>query len=552
MSAISFSAAGRSLFLRAVSREAPDMVIIGGGITGAGIALDAASRGMRVLLVEKDDFASGTSSRSTKLIHGGLRYLKQLEFGLVREVGKERAIVLRNAPHLVIPEPMLLPVIKGGSLGKTSTALGIWLYETLAGVSREQRGRMLHREATLQQEPLLDPGAVLGGALYTEYRTDDARLTIEVIKTAVAKGAYAVNYACVTGLIKEAGRLKGVRVKDILSGEEYAIEAKIVVNAAGPWVDQLRETDGSKTGKTLRLTKGVHIVVPHVRLPVSQPVYFDTPDGRMIFAIPRDSITYIGTTDTEYTGSPDRPAVTGEDARYLLDAVNALFPRAKLAMNDIESTWGGLRPLIHAEGKSPSELSRKDELFASPSGMLSIAGGKLTGYRKMAERVVNRVASILRESEGRTFPACHTDRLVLSGGGFPGRGALPAYIETQTSHAREIGGTVRQIAQLVARYGSNTEIIIERAFSLRTSTADKTDILTRAEIVYTIEQEMAVLPEDFWIRRTGALYFNRPGLLEHFERYYPVFAQFAGYNTDEAAAHKSRFMKLLAMPVVSS
>ena len=281
-----FSASERLNLLNAAENDVVDLVIIGGGITGAGIALDAASRGMSVFLVEKNDFASGTSSRSTKLIHGGLRYLKQFEFGLVRQVGKERAILYKNAMHLVLPEPMLLPVLKGGSLGKRSTAIGLWVYEWLAGVPSNQRRRMLSAEASLLTEPLLNERVLLGGAVYTEYRTDDSRLTISVLKSAVNAGAMAINHATVSRLLKENDRMCGVEVREELSQRIFTIRARCVVNAAGPWVDELRELDGSRKGKSLHLTKGVHLVVAHSRLPVKQSIYFDSPDKRMIFAIP--------------------------------------------------------------------------------------------------------------------------------------------------------------------------------------------------------------------------------------------------------------------------
>ena len=371
--------------------ERYDLLVIGGGITGAGIALDAAARGMKTALIEKNDFAFGTSSRSTKLIHGGLRYLKQLEFGLVKEVGSERAIVHKLAPHLVVPEKMLLPLSEKRGLGYLLTSVGLKIYDWLAGVKAEDRRRMLTKQQTLKYEPLLRKDDVKGGAIYAEYRTDDARLTLEIVKTALVQGADLISYCKAEDFIYDSNMLSGVMVADQLSLLKFKIYAKAIVNAAGPWVDELRDINKSNEGKHLHLTKGVHIVVPHVRFPVKQAIYISVDDGRMIFAIPRGRATYIGTTDTSYDGDKDEVITTSEDAAYLIHAVNMNFPLASLQLSDIESSWAGLRPLIFEEGKSASELSRKDEIFESPTGLISIAGGKLTSYRKMAERVVNLV-----------------------------------------------------------------------------------------------------------------------------------------------------------------
>ena len=287
-----FSLSSRDKIISSLSADHFDLLVIGGGITGCGIALDAALRGMKVALVEKSDFASGTSSRSTKLIHGGLRYLKQLEFKLVRDVGSERAIVFRNARHIVIPEKMLLPIIKNGSLGKGPTSLALWVYDYLAGVRKDEMRKMLSKEETLREEPLLNKEKVTAGGVYYEYRTDDSRLVIELAKSAVSHGALCLNYAAVNELIYDDSKMAcGVKVKDALTGETFDIQDTKIVNAEGPFVDLIRKTDQSLYGKRLQLTKGVHIVFPYEKLPLQRAAYFDVSDGRMIFAIPRDGIT---------------------------------------------------------------------------------------------------------------------------------------------------------------------------------------------------------------------------------------------------------------------
>lgn len=488
-----------------------DLLIIGGGITGAGIALDAVKRGMKVALVEKNDFAWGTSSRSTKLIHGGLRYLKQLEIALVKEVGTERAIVHHNAPHLVIPEKMLLPIVKKGSLGKFSTSIGLAVYDFLAGVKSSERRKMLSKEATKKSEPLLNTEKLLAGALYYEYRSDDARLTIEIMKKAVSYGAVCLNYAEAHELLQENEKIEGVRVFDHVEQNNFNIKATKVVNAAGPWVDLLRKKDNSLQGKRLQLTKGVHLVVPHEKLPIKQAVYFDVKDGRMIFVIPRNGKTYIGTTDTVYNKAIDHPQTNADDAKYLLDAVNKMFPTVNLKMGHIESTWAGLRPLIHEDGKSPSELSRKDEIFISDSGLISIAGGKLTGYRKMAERVVNLVSKQIRKESDQKFAKSSTENETLCGGNFENQQAITDYIIRLTGEAKQINLNVNHIKDWVYKYGTNSDEILEIAYNIYKDEKLEADLLAlSAEIIYGIRHEMVLSIADFMIRRTGRLYFERP------------------------------------------
>ncbi len=496
-----FSARKRAQYIQQLQSEQFDLLVVGGGITGAGIALDAITRGLKVCLIEKSDFASGTSSRSTKLIHGGLRYLKQLEFGIVREVGQERAILYKNAPHIVIPERMLLPIVEGGTLGKYATSLGLYVYDRLAGVEKDERRNMLNKEETIQKEPLLNTSILKGGGLYVEYRSDDARLTIEVMKSAVERGALCVNYiACTDFTQDDNGKINGAISKDVFTNHSFTIKAKKIINACGPWVDTLRKIDHSLKKKRLHLTKGIHIVIKKERLPLKQAVYFDVEDGRMIFAIPRGKKVYIGTTDTNYNESIDAPYATNEDVVYTLNAANHMFPTAHLKIEDVESTWAGLRPLIHEDGKSPSDLSRKDEIFISDSGLISIAGGKLTGFRKMAERSVNVVCKQLKIEEQRNFDKCTTEHIKLSGGN------LDKY---PNDYARDLQDDFKQfylddVLDLVLKYGSNTMHILALA-----QTEFQNDLLL-AEVEYSIENEMTNSLSDFVVRRTGRLYFERP------------------------------------------
>ena len=498
-----FSYLNRKEIVSSLAGQSYDLIIIGGGITGAGIALDASSRGLKTALVEKSDFAFGTSSRSTKLIHGGLRYLKQLEFGLVKEVGSERAVVHRLAPHLVVPEKMLLPLSEKKGLGYWLTSIGLKVYDWLAGVKQEDRRRMLTKIQTLKSEPLLRKDDVKGGAIYAEYRTDDARLTIEIIKAAVKHGATILSYCQAVDFVYNGEQISGVQVKDQFSGSSFTVNAKVVVSAAGPWVDDLREINKSKTGKRLHLTKGVHIVVAHSRFPVKQAIYFDVEDGRMIFAIPRGRITYIGTTDTNYTGDKDRVFTTRDDAQYLIAAVNSTFPSVTLSLDDIESSWAGLRPLIHEEGKSASELSRKDEIFESPSGLFSMAGGKLTGYRKMAERVVNLV--IKKHFDDRNLAPCRTETIKLAGDKFSGVKDVKKF-QQSISDKLDALGLPGAANYLVENFGMQADEIINLVRTIKDSPPALA--LLRAQLSFCMQHEMICNLQDFFVRRTGLIYFD--------------------------------------------
>jgi len=502
-----FSSIDRTEIFDKLQAEEYDLLIVGGGITGAGIALDAASRGLRVALAEMQDFAAGTSSRSTKLVHGGLRYLKQFEVKMVAEVGKERAIVYENGPHVTTPEWMLLPIYKGGTFGSFTTSIGLRVYDYLAGVKRSERRKMLKAGATLQKEPLLKKQGLLGGGYYVEYRTDDARLTIEVMKRAVEFGAVAMNYAKVEKLVYENGRVRGALVKDLTTGREGAIRAKAIVNATGPWVDTLREMDGSNHGKKLRLSKGIHLVIDQSRFPLRQAVYFDTDDKRMVFAIPRDGKTYVGTTDTFYDGDKARPAMTEADRRYVIDAINFMFPDARIMEKDVESSWAGIRPLIYEEGKNPSEISRKDEIWVSDSGLITIAGGKLTGYRKMAE---DTMAVVEKSLQGRVkMNASRTKDMPISGGNVGGSAGFGLYAAAEAEKGTAAGLTREESLRIARFYGSNAERVFRGGDGAQGEARRHglpLDVYMRTK--YAVEEEMAVKPVDFFVRRTGALFFG--------------------------------------------
>ncbi len=542
------SSLNRKEQLENIVKETFDIIIIGGGITGAGIALDAASRGMKVLLIEMQDFAGGTSSRSTKLIHGGLRYLQQFEVKMVADVGKERAIVYENGPHVTTPEWMLLPFHKGSNLGPFTTNIGLRVYDFLAGVKRGERREMLSIKGTLTKEPLVKKHELKGAGYYVEYKTDDARLTVEVIKKAAEYGAVALNYVKAADFIyDENNQITSITGIDQITKKSYELKGKKIINASGPWVDEIREKDGSKKGKTLLLTKGIHLVFDKESFPLQQAVYFDTPDKRMVFAIPRAGKTYVGTTDTVFEGDIIHPLVTKEDRDYVLKAIDYMFPELGISAADVESSWAGLRPLIAEEGKnSPSEISRKDEIFVSDTGLISIAGGKLTGYRKMAEQIVDLVAAQFKEARGILYSASTTKHLPISGGEVGGAQGFQNFKASKLKEAINIGITESVASNLIQTYGSNVDVLF-KCYEESNRTAEKYNIdpLVFAELTYAMEYEAVYKPSDFFVRRTGALYFNIAFVKQTKEQIIHYMAEQLAWTEQQTKSYREELKQLL-------
>ncbi|MBF2556471.1 glycerol-3-phosphate dehydrogenase/oxidase [Listeria marthii] len=511
-----FSAFDRETIERNLQEEKFDLVIVGGGITGAGIALDATSRGMSVALVEMGDFASGTSSRSTKLVHGGLRYLQQFEIKEVADLGKERAIVYENGPHVTTPEWMMLPFHKGGNMGKTTASFGIRLYDYLAGVKKNERRKILSAKETLAKNPFVKKDGLKGSGYYVEYRTDDARLTIEVMKKAVELGANAINYTKAEHFLYDDNKqVVGVTVTDRLSGKAYDIKGHRVINAAGPWVDKVRKLDYATNNKHLRLTKGIHLVIDKQKFPMEQAVYFDTPDGRMVFAIPRDKKVYVGTTDTVYDEAVINPKALESDHNYVIKAINYMFPDVHITEKDIESSWAGVRPLIYEEGKDPSEISRKDEVWFSESGLITMAGGKLTGYRKMAEKLLDDVSKSLAKETGKKYKPVQTKHLPISGGDIGGSEHLEAFLSKKAKEGNNrFGWTLEEGREMAKRFGSNIDQLFTYAQEHKDQNETTLPNSLYAELRYSIQHEAVTTPIDFLLRRTGYLLFDMPYLLE--------------------------------------
>ena len=485
--------------LRELESREFDLAIVGGGITGAGIARAASLRGLSVAVLEAEDFASGTSSRSSKLIHGGLRYLAMGDVALVRESALERKAVHRLAPHLAEPRWMVLPTRGRASLLKFQAAVAT--YEKLGAVENADLHQNWDSDALEREEPLLRRDRWPHACAYREYLTDDARLVLANLRAAVRSGAVALNHLAVTGTPIEGGRISGVEAHCSESGAEVRVRARCVVNAAGPWVEAVRRLAQPEVPDWLHLSKGVHVGLPIERLPLRHMLVMAAPDRRTIFVIPRDGVVYVGTTDTSYpAGAEIWPAVTRADVEYLLAPLSEYFSVDPFTPEDVVCAWSGLRPLIAEPGKKAKDLSRKDEIHVGESGLVSIAGGKLTGYRPMAESALDKVALVL----GRELPSAPS---VLSAGpGSAGAGDEPALpggdfegsIEALgASLAGETGLSQGAALRLVRLYGTESRGVVgEDARELAPGSG-----VLEGEVDWAVLREGAATLEDAIYRR---------------------------------------------------
>ncbi|HTU20903.1 MAG TPA: glycerol-3-phosphate dehydrogenase [Gemmataceae bacterium] len=485
----------------ALTDGACDLLIIGGGITGAGVALDAATRGLRVALIDKGDFASGTSSLSSKLIHGGLRYLEHGDFHLVYEALHERGRLLRNAPHLVHPLRFVLPFYDGARVPAWQFRIGLVLYDVLAGGRNIRRSRANSLSRLRHEFPGLRPEGLRGGAEYFDAQMDDARLCLEVLRTAALHGAILANYI-------EAVAFDGpncVRVRDHRGGREFSIAAKQVLNATGPWGDAVRRLAGDESGPLLRPTKGVHLIAADRGLRTAF-LLLHPADGRVFFVLPWLNKTLLGTTDTVCEDSPDELRVTPEDVAYLLEGFNHYFMEA-LSAADVLGSFAGLRPLIRARPGEPSDLSREFQVHTSPSGLLTAAGGKYTTYRHMAEIITDTIVRRLGLPR-----RCRTRSLRLDGApDQPWEQFAPTAAATLTTRCHLDAETARHLVGCYGRRALEVADYLDRDPALRQRVVPGEPVVL-AEFAYQRDHEMALIPADFLLRRTRIGLFH-PELL---------------------------------------
>ncbi len=489
-----FSAKTRESNLQRFQQEPFDILIVGGGITGAGIARDAAMRGYSVALIDKGDFASGTSSKSSKLVHGGVRYLELFEFGLVFEASRERRTLWQIAPHLVRPLPFLFPVYRDARWPAWMINLGLWMYDGLALFRNYKRHEMLSNREIARRMPGIDVRNINGGAHYYDGQVDDARLTLETIRAAHRHGAVIASYVQADELLKKDGKVVGVQAHDVLHGAKLDLHGRVVVNATGPWTDRLLQLDDPHAPSRMRTTKGIHIIVPREKIGGDSAVTFPAhSDGRIMFVIPWGRFSIVGTTDTDYDDNPDGVHADAADVDYVLAAAQHAFPGAPLQRSDIISAYAGLRPLVLQQGKSATKTSREHEIWTTASGLETIAGGKLTTHRSMAEELVNRVGKRLRVEFNVVPPRpCLTARVPLVDvQGEVSSNTLPPDVMDHLTqfHGPEIGSVLR-IAQGDPHL---SKPIVEGLPYIW------------AEVQYAIEQEMAMTVTDVLERRLHIL-----------------------------------------------
>lgn len=523
-----------------------DVLVVGGGITGAGIARDAASRGLRVALVEMNDLAYGTSSRSTKLVHGGLRYLEQGDIGLVFESVNERRVLMKMAPHLVTPLGFLFPVFVGAKRGLPLVNTGMWMYDALSLFRSPKLHKTVSAEELPIEEPCLRTEGVAGAPLYYDCATDDARLTVEVALAAVELGANVVTWARAEGFVHEGGRLVGAKVRCGLSGAVKDVRAKVVVNATGPWTDRTLAMGNARSPELLRPTKGIHIVVPYAKLPLGHAVLCAHPsDARVLFAIPWGDRTYVGTTDTDFEGDPADVAATAEDVRYLLEVARHYFPRHPIAEADVIATWAGLRPLLAppSETVSESQVSREHSVLVREDGLVTIAGGKLTTFRLMAQEVVDEVVARLGVTALR-----RKDRDKRSRAPLPGARTLPRFADERALVERTIAASARRLDERAARHlvhtygGRATEVAALAASDAALAepiVANRPEVM--AQLAFAIDRELAATVSDVMIRRTQLFFRDLDQGLGVTARVADFMASRLGWSAAETERHAEAY-----------
>ena len=599
---MTFSIETRQQGIKTLKQKELDLLIIGGGITGAGVAVQGSAAKMSVGLIEMQDFAAGTSSRSTKLVHGGIRYLKNFDVEVVSDTVSERAVVQAIAPHIPKPAPMLLPIYAepSSTFNMFSVKVAMDLYDSLAGITNsEYANTVLTKAEVLAREPYLKSDNLLGGGVYLDFRNNDARLVIENIKQAAADGGYMLSRVKAIGFTyNNKNKINGVKAKDLLTGEEFNLKAKVVINTSGHWVDKVRQLD--KTGEIIpqmRPTKGVHLVIDRSKLSVPQPTYLDTGknDGRMFFVVPRENKTYFGTTDTDYTGDYAHPTVSQEDVDYLLDCVNYRFPEANVTLEDIEASWVGLRPLIATNsgsdynggdngslsddsfqrvlevvdryhkkevdrlevektlrslesslsesGESPSAVSRGSHLERAENGLVTLSGGKITDYRKMAEGALNLIQEILATEYQLNFDLIDSKKYQVSGGKID-----PARVEeTLAKYKKEgiaQGLPVEKAAYLADLYGSNAPKVFAQIGKIEAFPG-----LSLAETLslnYAMDEEMTLTPADYFVRRTNNLLFMRDTLDELIEPVITMMSARFNWTPGEKASYEQELNQAIA------
>jgi glycerol-3-phosphate dehydrogenase len=521
---MSFSFLDRKNIIKKMSSTEYDVVIIGGGITGAGVARDAASRGMKVALIEASDFASGTSSRSSKLIHGGIRYLENMEFHLVFEALSERATLFKIAPHMVHPLRFLLPLYKGTRVGMNKMGLGMILYDALSLFRAPKLHERLSAKKSVERIPILQPKNLLGSYVYSDAYMDDDRLVIETLRSAKLFGADQISYVKARGAIFQNEKINAIECEDVLSNEKFVLKGKHFVSTVGPWTDQLGETLLKQWKKILRPSKGIHITLNKDRLPLPCAMVMATEgEKRIVFGIPRHEMIIIGTTDTDFKDDPSKVRSTKEDVEYLLKVVEEYFPGA-IRKEDILASYAGVRPLVNDGSQSESKTSREHVIIEDPRNITFVAGGKYTTYRKMAEQAVEKFLKLYSKEDRKKFKTNNT-KVALNP-----KVTVESFRVAQSKLQELVGKThfpKEQMQILLDRHGSEAFDIVSQHYEPSQKS------VWEMEALFAIDQSMCGKLKDFYLRRVPLFLSEKDHGFQHLERLANLFQEKLNWNEEE-------------------
>lgn len=532
-----FSATDRSANIEQMQKEIFDLIIIGGGINGAGVARDAASRGMKVALVEAADFASGTSSRSSKLIHGGIRYLENLEFKLVFEALSERTRLFEMAPHLVHPLRFMLPLYEESRVGMFKMGLGMWLYDALSLLQAPEMHERLNAFESVKRMPALRKNHLLGSYVYSDAYMDDDRLVLETLRSANEEGALCANYVKAVGADFAAdGKVQFVRCEDKLTGKDFRIQGRHIVSTVGPWTDQLAASFLSKWQNILRPTKGIHLTLPQKRLPLSSAVVMAAEKSdRIVFGIPRHEMIIIGTTDTDFPQSPETVTATEEDVKYLLSITDYYFPGAKITAKDVIASYAGVRPLVKDDSTSEGKTSREHTILNDDRGITFVAGGKYTTYRLMAEQIVDATLHFFSIEDKVRFKKSDTSRPLNS------MTSSDAFQQAQVLArfwGQETGRDLHDMELLADRYGLEAEVILNK-YSENSS-------YWQLEAAQAIDNTMCLHLQDFYCRRVPLFLADRNHGVQFLEEVSSIFQEKLGWNDAQLKSEKQKLLEYMA------
>jgi glycerol-3-phosphate dehydrogenase len=496
-----------------------DIAIIGGGITGAGVARDVASRGMSVALVEAGDFAVGTSSRSSKLIHGGLRYLENLEFHLVFEALSERRLLFEMAPHLVHPLRFILPIYEHSRVGMFKMGLGMFLYDVLSMFEAPEISKRLNFERTLESVPSLNSQELSGAYAYYDAYMDDDRLVIETLRSAARWGAKCANYAEVSSSEMKDGKVVALNVADKLTNESFKLKAKHFVSTVGPWTDIFGHKMFDQWNDIMRPSKGIHVTLPWKRLPIDSAVVMtDDRKNRIVFAIPRHEMVIIGTTDTDFSKDPSDVMADNDDIEYILSMTEEFFPGAKIKKDDLIASYAGVRPLVRDESESEGKTSREHLIMHDPRNITFVAGGKYTTYRKMAEEAVRGVLKLFPVAEQVKYSRSHTKEPLNP---IVTNESMREALGKSSHWAESFNMSEAEIKELVFRHGMEVVDILSYKEELTKAS------LWQFEAMHSIKHTMCLNVLDFYLRRSP-LFLSQPdhglseikGITDVFGEYY--------------------------------